>query len=194
MKRILILIIILQLTLVGCNNSNTLSKNELNAFNEILNTELNTEDLINKSEEMITPVVKDKFPAIKKVFVTNDNIYLFVAKPIAYNGPITLAIAIDGNENKTIGIRVVKHSESKHYVRDFENNWFTDRFSHKEVNKYLKPVHLEAKNDDEVIIITGATTTTEGVVNGVNAAIGMYNEAVLKNDMPGVELKAKIIK
>lgn len=119
-----------------------------------------------------------KFPAVDKVSVNGD-LYAFIVKPIAYNGPVVLAVVIDGSNGKSIGMRIVEHAETPHYVRDMDNTWFTNRFAGKSVLEYLGIVRLAARSDNEIVAITGATVSTEGIVNGVNAAFGVFQEYVL---------------
>jgi len=90
-----------------------------------------------------------------------------------------MALVIDGGRGESIGLRIVEHVETPHYVRDMENMWFMDRFADKSVHEYLTLVRLHALADNEIVAITGATITTEGVINGVNAAFGVYQEFAL---------------
>ena len=119
-----------------------------------------------------------KFPAVAKVYV-KEHLYAFVVKPVAYNGPITLALVIDGGSGKSVGMRIVEHMETPHYVRDMDNAWFTERFAGKSASGYLRIARLNARDERDITAITGATVTTEGIVNGVNAAFGVYQEYVL---------------
>jgi uncharacterized protein with FMN-binding domain len=109
----------------------------------------------------------------------NENFYAFIVAPVAYNGPVKLAVVIDSDTGRSVGMRIVEHTETPHYVRDMENSWFTGRFSEKPVSEYLKIVRLKARDEQDIVAITGATVTTEGIINGVNAAFGVYQEYVL---------------
>jgi hypothetical protein len=125
------------------------------------------------------------------IIVKSGEDYGFIVEPIGYNGPIVLAVAIDGKTSKTAGIQIVSHVETKHYVRDMERDWFISRFKDKSTGEYLEPVRLEARDENDVVCITGATVTTEAIVNGVNAAMGAYRKVVLKQDAPAVEYAVK---
>ena len=186
---ILIACILFLLCFNGCSNQDTtLSKEEFGAVQILLGNDITSESLANITSEALTEERKEKFPSVKKVYQTPGNDFIFISQPVAYNGPITLAVAIDGQTSNTIGIQIVKHHETDHYVRDMQNNWFTDRFRSKPVGQYLDVVHLEAQKENEIIIITGATVTTQGIVNGVNAALGVYQEYVLGQTAQPVEL------
>ena len=138
------------------------------------------------SAEVMTKERSAKFPAVEKVY-NNGNLYAFITKPIAYNGPVVLALVIDGGSGESVGMRIVEHKETPHYVRDMENSWFTDRFAGKSIHEYLEAARpkiyhkgeVVAVPANEIMAITGATVTTEGIVNGVNAAFGVYQEYVL---------------
>ena len=139
----------------------------------------------NISNQALTKEITDKFPAVVKAY-SLDKLYAFIVKPVAYNGPISLAVVIDGEIGETLGMRIVDHLETRHYVRDMESSWFIERFASKPVNEYLKLVRLKALNRNEIVAITGATVTTEAVLNGVNAAFGVYREYVLKEQADDV--------
>ena len=119
-----------------------------------------------------------KFPAVSKVYVKGE-LYAFIVEPVAYNGPITLAVVIDGAGGESLGMRIVEHMETPHYVRDMESAWFTERFAGKSALEYLKISRLVARDERDITAITGATVTTEAIINGVNAAFGAYQEYTL---------------
>ena len=49
------------------------------------------------SAKALTKERSTKFPAVAKAYKSGD-LYAFIVKPIAYNGPVTLALVIDGVE------------------------------------------------------------------------------------------------
>lgn len=143
-------------------------------------------DFHNITAEALTKERAKKFPAVSAVARTDSGLYGFICKPIGYNGPITLALVVDGENGVSLGMRILEHSETDHYVRDMENSWFTDRFSGKSAEQYLRIARLEARSDNDIVCITGATVTTEGIVNGVNAAFGLFREFVWGEEAPAV--------
>ena len=179
LKRFLCIIFVVCLitVLCGCGNRDSkLTDAEAAAITDI--SGMDSGDFSDISREVLTKVRADKFPAVYKVYRC-ENLYAFIVKPIAYNGPITLALVIDGDRCESLGLRIVEHVETPHYVRDMENMWFMDRFAEKTVDEYLTLVRLHADAEREIVAITGATVTSEGVVNGVNAAFGIFQEFVL---------------
>jgi len=162
--------------LSACGDIPEPSETELEALNQIFGKDYSSGDYKVITEDVMTENRKEKFKAVKKVFITPEEDYAFISKPFAYNGPVTLAVGIDAESNETIGIQIVEHEETEHYVRDMKNSWFIDRFEGKNIDRYLRPVKLESKKNNEIVAITGATVTTEGIINGVNACMGVYSE------------------
>ncbi|GAB1476097.1 hypothetical protein MASR2M70_09290 [Bacillota bacterium] len=155
---------------------------ELSALNDIIGVNYTAEDYHIVTGELLTGARKEKFKAVNKIFLTPSGDYAFISKPVAYNGPISIALVIGGRSGDTLGLRIVEHMETEHYVRDMYNSWFTDRFSGKDAESYLRTVKLDTRSDDEIVIITGATVTTDGIVNGVDACMGVYQEAFMEKE------------
>jgi len=135
-------------------------------------------EFVDISKDVITKERAEKFRAVSGIARTESGLYGFIVRPIAYNGPVTLALVIDGESGRSLGMRILRHEETEHYVRDMEREWFTGRFLDKSVSDYLQVVRVEARSERDIVSITGATITTEGIVNGVNAAFGMFREYV----------------
>lgn len=174
---IFISIIILAIT-VFLPESYNLSKEEEIGLQQILGKEFSEKESKNLSEEILTKEIHKKYPDVKKVFEAAHGNYAFICEPIGYNGPITIAVVIDSKKEEVMGIRIVEHMETKEYVRDMESNWFTDRFIGKSISKKLKVNPLEAISDHDIITITGATVSTQGVVDGVNSTMEVYKKYV----------------
>ena len=172
-----LLLVFLTVALSGCaGQDSALTPVEAAAITAIGG--VSSSEFTDISREVLSSELAAKFPAVVKVY-RYDKLYAFILKPVAYNGPLTLALVIDGEINESIGLQIVNHMETPHYVRDMENAWFTGRFAHKAVGEYLQISRLMARADNEIVAITGATVTTEGIINGVNAAFGVYQEYVL---------------
>lgn len=149
------------------------------------------EELVNLTEEVMNEERLKKFPAVKKVYQIDGEDFAFVVKPIGYNGPISILLTIGTKKEESSYLRIVKHLETKHYVRDMESPWFVERFQDKSVYLNLITVKLEAMADNEIVAITGSTVTTEAVVNGVNAAFAVFREYVFQEDLPAVPLEVE---
>ena len=184
-----VLLLYIILIVSGCGNKDTtLNDKEAAAIAAISGMEsLEFSDI---TGEALTKERAAKFPAATKVYKSGD-LYAFIVKPVAYNGPITLALIIDSGSGESVGMRIVEHNETLHYVRDMESPWFVERFTGRQANEYLVPVKLTAQESREIVAITGATVTTEGIVNGVNAAFGVYREFVLGQEAEAVPLMVR---
>ena len=163
--------------LFGCGKKDTaLTKAEGEAIAAISGAA--GEDFRDITAEVLTKDRAKKFPALTKVYKSGE-LYAFISAPVAYNGPVSVAVVIDGANHKSVGVKILDHAETPHYVRDMDSGWFAERFAGKSAREYLRAARLTARYENEIIAITGATVTTEGIVNGVNAAFGAYQEYVL---------------
>lgn len=169
-KLFLIIAVFSALTACG-EKTEHISPDPTESFCEILDRDIILDDC-----EDITGEISAEYTDITSVYLTDDEQYLFLTEPMGYNDLMSLALVIDGNSDTTVGMRIIAHTETEHYVRDMESAWFVDRFADKSVTQDLVSVHLEAESDNEIIIITGATVTTDGVINGVNSAFDAYKE------------------
>ncbi len=180
--------------LAGCNSGNSapasvpLTKQEIQVKEEYFgDTEFS--DI---TSEVMTAERQSKFPAVKKVYKSADDNFFIVSEPIGYHGPMTLGIAINGRDMTSVGMRIIDHMEKVEYVRDFDSDWFESRFVGKSVSENLITVYLEAKTDNEIVTVTGATVSTDGVVNGVNAAFAVVREYILGTNEDAVPLAAEL--
>lgn len=145
---------------------------ELSAAKEVLG--------FSDTEELeLTPIKFDrkdeeKCGSVTKAFVTGDGQYIFYAAPVGYNGPVYIMLTIDGTLAETTALRILSHKETDHYVRDWENNWFTGRFAGKSVFTYLERVKLEAERENQIVAVTGSTVSTDAVVSGVNDCFDLF--------------------
>ncbi len=176
LPRVFALILILCMLaslLTACGSKRAeLTEAERAAAEEFLGGGVLLEDITGKA--LNSKKTDDEKTSVKKVFKTQDGKYVFFASPAGYNGPIDLMLIIDGTTAKTTAMKVIRHMETDHYVRDFDSDWFTGRFVDKSAFAYLYRVKLEAENPCEIIAITGATVTTDGCVNGVNDCFEVF--------------------
>jgi Na+-translocating ferredoxin:NAD+ oxidoreductase RnfG subunit len=171
----------------GCSAGETdLSAGEQEALLQLF-PEVEPDQIVNITTEFMTAEIQEKFPAVVNVSKINDD-YGFICKPIGYSGPIKIAVGINTNEQKLVGIRIIDHSETEHHVRDIENAWFVNRFVDKKVPVYLEYHVLEAVEDNQIVSVTGATISTSGIINGTNAAMGVFSEKVLNQSAEPVSL------
>jgi len=154
----------------------SLTEEEAAAFNEILGEKYGPSQYEDLSGKILTKERRDTCPGVEKVCLSPDGDYGLIVVSQGCKGPITMAVAVSGVSEKTVGMRILEHTETEHYVRDMENSWFTERFAGKTLGRHLEVVKLEAVEDNQIIAITGATVTTEGITQGVNQCLDVLGE------------------
>ncbi|HBC92409.1 MAG TPA: hypothetical protein DCZ10_05785 [Pelotomaculum sp.] len=187
---------ILVLTVTGCSSGNAkkMTASQKEALQELLGSEQEIADEAIKGMEL-TEGVKEKFPAVKNAYEITcgeQKDYAFLASPLGYRSVIDLFVAIDGEKNELLGIRVLRHDETPLYGGDsLTKEWFLNRFNNKSAGAYLNRVALESSRPNDIVQITCATVSSQAVVNGVNAAMGAYRELVLGEEAQPVPLKVE---
>jgi len=192
---IIIAMAVLALIVTGCFSANSkgMTARQKEALQELLGSDQEIADEDIKNVELPEQVAK-KFPAVKKVFEINrenQKYYAFASSPLGYRSAIDLFIAIDGEKKEVTGIKVMQHDETPEYAGYMTKDWFLNRFKNKSTGTYLNRVVLEASRPNDVIQITGATVSSQAVINGVNAAMGAYREVVLGEEAQPVPLEVE---
>ncbi len=126
------------------------------------------------------------FPAVKRAYEVDGNTCAYVVSCVGYNGPIEVLAALDKDNENLIGIQILSHEESPDYADHIEKDWFLSRFKNLPNNKYLNLVVLDKENPEDIVQVTGATISSQAVVNAVNAAIGHYHYWNYNIQMPKV--------
>lgn len=124
------------------------------------------------------------FPGVKRAYEVDGQVKVFVVSCVGYNGPIDVLTAIDDDE--LLGIEILEHEESLDYAEHIEEDWFLERFKNIVIEKYLNLVVLDKEKPEDIVQVTGATVSSQAVVNAVNAAIGAYQYKVNDIEMEGV--------
>lgn len=122
--------------------------------------------------------IKENFPAIKRVYEIDGKPAAFVTETIGYKGKIMILSVLDPDKGVLMGVKVLSHEDTPEYADHIKKKWFLKRFENLPVAHYLKLVILEKEKPEEIIQVTGATVTSQGVLNGVNAAIGGWQYLV----------------
>ena len=92
--------------------------------------------------------------------------YVFMINAKGYGGTISVMTGVDVNGVIT-GVKVLSHSETSSYGGKAIKNDFTDEYTGKPVQVFVKGKNIDGW--------TGATRTTNGVAQAVNAACEKYN-------------------
>lgn len=118
--------------------------------------------------------ISTNFPAVMRAYEVDGKISAYIVSSVGYNGPIELLAAMDTEKNELKAIKILNHVETLDYAEHIESEWFLDRFKNIIADKYLNLVVLDKEEPEDIIQVTGATVSSQAVVNGVNAAIGAY--------------------
>lgn len=97
-----------------------------------------------------------------------------------YGGAIELMVGIS-KDGKITGVEIGNHSETPGLGSKATEPMFKNQYVNKDVLNSLLVVKGSTNNDNEISAISGATITSNGVTNGVNAAMKIYNEKLSGN-------------
>lgn len=142
-----------------------------------------------KKVVLVNDVSDDSFisinlPAVKRAYLVDGDLKAYVVSCVGYNGPIEILASMD--ENKLVGIEILEHVETPDYSEGLTETYFLDRFKNLSLSKYLNLAELDKVNPEDIVQVTGATISSQAVVNGVNAAIGAYNFKINNIEMDRV--------
>lgn len=166
---ILIIIVVLVAGLFFFNNSATEEELKLKGFYP------EAEEIELLRDIADDPYISLNFPAVKRAYRIDGDIKAYVVSCLGYNGPIEVLAALDKEDDQLLGIEILDHIESMDYAGHIEEDWFLRRFKNLLTDKYLNLVVLDKENPEDIVQVTGATVSSQAVVNAVNAAIGSYN-------------------
>lgn len=126
------------------------------------------------------------FPGLERAYRVDGKTKAFVTTCLGYNGPIDVLVAFDDQNDEILGIEILKHEETDRYAEYIEEDWFLSRFKNMLIDKYLNLVVLDKENPEDIVQVTGATVSSQAIVNAVNTAIGAYQYTAHKIEMEGV--------
>ncbi len=89
----------------------------------------------------------------------------------AYHEDLVFYVVISKGE--ITDFKVIEHRETEDYGGYIETDWFEKRMQ-VSVSEPLTVVKLSKTSENEIVAITGATITTQGIVYGVNDCIENY--------------------
>ena len=88
---------------------------------------------------------------------------------------ILMEVSINQRNHTIQQVKVLAHQETPDYGGHITQNWFLDKFQAKRLNKPLECVNIIEKEEHEIVAITGATISSQAIINGVNIAMQQYN-------------------
>lgn len=117
---------------------------------------------------------------IKKVYlIKEDNEPYQLLQKVTikgYKDDIIMFIRIDMKKELIKNLDIIYQNETSNYGGHISEEWFVSRFEGKETRLTLKTVKMAAEKEEDVIAVTGATISSEAVVNGVNKALSNYRQ------------------
>lgn len=119
--------------------------------------------------------IQENFPAIEKVYSIDGLPGAFITTGTGYVGTIKALVVMDNKQKKTSGIRILEQGDTPDYADPIMESWFTDRFKGLELLQYLKLVVLDPEKTTDIVQVTGASVSSQAVINNVNSAIGAWN-------------------
>ncbi len=97
----------------------------------------------------------------------------------SYGGNIEVMTAVSA-EGEITGVKVVAHQDTPGLGANSTKPEFQNQYKGKNVGQQIIVVKTEPTNNNEIQAITGATITSNGVTNGVNTAIELFNNYLNK--------------
>lgn len=124
--------------------------------------------------------INEKYPQIvevHKILQAGDiSGYAFKTESSGYGDDPIVAITGIDSEGTLVGIDIVSHSETPGFGEAIVEDRFKDTFKGKPIESVLIPVETP-EEEDEVMMISGSTISTDGVLAGVNEAREVYRES-----------------
>lgn len=121
------------------------------------------------------PFIQENFPAIEKIYSIDDKPAAFIASGTGYEGTIKVLIVMHNREEKIAGIRVLEQGDTPLYADSIKESWFTDKFKGLGLSEYLNRVILDPQKPTDIVQVTGASLSSQAVINNVNSALGAWN-------------------
>jgi len=93
-----------------------------------------------------------------------------------FKDDIKILLTININDDKIKNVDVIEEDESEGYGSYINEDWFQRRFKAKNTDEKLETIKMSAKQNNQIVAVTGATESSKAVVNGVNFGIDNYNK------------------
>jgi len=107
---------------------------------------------------------------ISRVYIENQKM-IQVVETDGYNKGLNFVVTIE--KGRIVDFEIISHQETEDYAGYITEEWFKERLLVSCVES-LKVVKLSKENENEIVAVTGATITTDSIVNGVNNCIENY--------------------
>jgi Na+-translocating ferredoxin:NAD+ oxidoreductase RnfG subunit len=104
------------------------------------------------------------------------------AEALGFKDRIRVLVLIDVSTGVVNRVKVLKHHETEDYGGYVTEDWFVGRFAGKDAATNLQLVKKAIQDDDDVVAITGATYTSQAVVDAVNMCLENYRKIIKEVD------------
>jgi len=166
--------------ILGVTNNITapvIEERNIQASNEARKIVLPDADEFKKLDDINSDMVVEVYEGIKGNNVVG---YTIKTSSKGYGGAIESMVGIS-KDGKITGVEIGNHSETPGLGSKATEPTFKNQYLDKDVSKPLLVVKGSANNENEISAISGATITSNGITNGVNAAMKIYNEKLSEN-------------
>ncbi|MGV8147320.1 MAG: RnfABCDGE type electron transport complex subunit G [Alkaliphilus sp.] len=106
--------------------------------------------------------------------------YAVKVNPSGYGGDVNIIVGFT-SEGITTGIIIGTHTETPGLGSKIEDEVFVNQFTDRVTDNVLVSVKRNIEQDNEIQAISGATVSSDAVINGVNAAISLLREVLMKH-------------
>jgi len=110
----------------------------------------------------------------------------FNARGVGFAGPIELVIAVDKDFQKMMGFNVLASSETPGFGDQMKTDYYRNQFINAPAERFtLAKTGSPAIIDSQIVAITGATVTSQAVVNIVNTFLTQIKDQMQKKGLIG---------
>ena len=169
--------------LLGLTNMATADKIEQQLIQENINARKavlpQATEFKQVEDEELDSIVQKDFQMIEEIYegINEGELigYTFKTTPSGYGGQIVVnvGISLDGTVS---GINIVSHTETPGLGAKATEESYQDQYKEKSIDSPLEVVKSTPSGENEIQAIAGATVTSNGVTDGVNIAIDLFNQ------------------
>jgi len=112
--------------------------------------------------------------------------FSFNARGTGFTGPIELVVAVDKDFQKLMGFSVLASSETPGFGDQIKSDYYRRQFINAPADKLmLVKTGSAAAVDSQIVAITGATVSSQAVVNIVNTFVTQIRDQMQKKGLIG---------
>jgi len=171
--------------------SGRIEQNRITKLNELTKTLIPTAERFKPVEDDIQVQLPDGSKENATIFeaLSGDGQrvgWSFNAHGVGFTGPIELVIAVDKDFGKIMGFNVLASSETPGFGDQMKSDYYRKQFVDAPAERLtLVKTGSPAAIDSQIVAITGATVTSQAVVNIVNTFLTQIKDQVQKKGLIG---------